>query len=57
MYGGIKTLKRNVKTTLRLAYQGCKNLTHTSKISRVERTQIVATYTFTIHVLVTFPDC
>jgi len=33
MFGGIKikTLKHNVKATLRLAYHGCKNLTHTSK--------------------------
>ena len=27
MCGGIKTLKHNVWTTLRLAYHGCKNLT------------------------------
>jgi len=31
MCGGIKTLKHNVKTTLQVAYHGCKNLTHTSE--------------------------
>jgi len=46
MYGGIKTLRHNLGTTLRLAYHGCKNLTHTSKTRHV-----------TIHVFVTFSDC
>jgi len=41
MYGGIKTLKHNVGTTLRLAYHGCKNLTHTSKTRQLKRTQLV----------------
>jgi len=41
MYGGIKTLKHNVGTTLRIAYHGCKNLTHTSKTRHVKRTQLV----------------
>jgi len=41
MYGGIKTLKHNVGTTLRLAYHGCKNLTHTSKTRHVKRNQLV----------------
>ena len=31
MCGGIKMLKHNVWTTLRLAYHGCKNFTHTNK--------------------------
>jgi len=31
MRGCIKTLKHNVRTTLQLAYHGCKYLTHTSK--------------------------
>ena len=48
--GGIKTLKHNVRTTLQLAYHGCKNLTHTSKTSHVQCTQIVATVGFTIRV-------
>jgi len=43
MCGGIKTLRQNVWTTLRLAYHGCKNLTHTSKTRQVKRTQMVAT--------------
>ena len=43
MCGGIKTLKHNVWTTLRLAYHRCKNLTHTSKTRQVKRTQMVAT--------------
>jgi len=43
--------------TVRLAYRGCKNLTHTSKIRQVQRTQMVATAMFTIRVLVTFSDC
>jgi len=41
MYGSIKTLKHSVGTTLRLAYHGCKNLTHTSKTCHVKRTQMV----------------
>ena len=36
MSGGIKTLKHNVRTTLQLAYHGCKNLTHTSKTAHVQ---------------------
>jgi len=50
MCGGIKTLKHNVKTTLQLAYHGCKNLTHTSKTRHVKRTQMVVTVRFTIRV-------
>jgi len=34
MSGGIKTLKHNVRTTLQLAYHGCKNLTHEQNSSR-----------------------
>jgi len=34
--GGIKTLKHNVRTTLQLAYHGCKNLTHTRKTRHVK---------------------
>jgi len=41
MYGGIKTLKHSVGTALRLAYDGCENLTHTSKTRHVKRTQLV----------------
>jgi len=41
MYGGIKTLKHNLRTALRLAYHGCKNLTHTSKTHHVKRTQLI----------------
>ena len=48
MRGGIKTLKHNVRTTLQLAYHGCKNLTHTSKTPHVKRTQMVVTVRFTI---------
>jgi len=48
--GGIKTLKHNVRTTLQLAYHGCKNLTHTSKTPHVKRTQMVVTVRFTIRV-------
>jgi len=48
MSGSIKTLKHNVKTTLQLAYHGCKNLTHTSKTAHVQRTQMVVTVRFTI---------
>jgi len=43
--------------TLRLAYHGCKNLTHTSKTRQVKRTQMVATARFTIRAFVTFSDC
>jgi len=50
MNGGIKTSKHNVRTTLQLAYNGCKNLTHTSKTRHVQRTQIVVTVRFTIRV-------
>ena len=50
MCDGIKTLKHNVKTTLQLAYHGCKNLTRTSKIRHVKRTQMVVTVRFTIRV-------
>jgi len=54
----IKTLKHNVWTTLRLAYHGCKNLTHTSKTCQVKRTQMVANGSrFTIRVFVTFSYC
>ena len=54
--GGIKTLKRNVRTTMQLAYPGCKNLTHTSKIRHVKRTQMVVTVRFTIRVFLTISD-
>jgi len=57
MCGGIKTLKHNVSTTLRHAYHGCKNLTHTSKTRQVKRTEMVATGGFTILAFVTFSDC
>ena len=50
MRGGIKSLKHNVRTTLQLAYHGCKNLTHTSKTPHVKRTQMVVTVRFTIRV-------
>jgi len=50
MSGGIKTLKHNVRTTLQLAYHGCKNLTNTSKTAHVQRTQIIVTVRFTIRV-------
>ena len=45
MCGGVKTLKHNLRNNLRLAYNGSKNLTHTSKTRQVKRTQIVATAT------------
>ena len=50
MCGGIKTLKHSVRTTLQLAYHGCKNLTHTSKIGlrHVNRIQMFVTVRFTI---------
>jgi len=57
MCGGIKILKHNVCTTLRLAYYGCKNLTHTSKTRQVKRTRMVATDRFTIRAFVNFSDC
>ena len=50
----IKTLKHNVRTTLRLAYHGCKNLTHMSKTRQVKRTQMVTFARFTIRVLLFF---
>ena len=56
MCGGIKTLKHNVRTTLQVAFHGCKNLTHTSKTGQVKRTQLVATAKFTIRVFLTFSD-
>jgi len=34
MCGGIKTLKPNVRTTLKLAYHGCNNHTHEQNTSR-----------------------
>ena len=37
MCGGRNTLKHNVRTTLRLAYHGCKDVTHTSKTRQVKR--------------------
>jgi len=57
MCGDIKTSKNNVRTTLQLAYHGCKNLTHTSKTRQVQRTQLVVTVRFTIRVFLTFSDC
>jgi len=57
MYGGIKTLKYNFWTTLRVAHHGCKNLTHTSKTRQVKRTQMVTTGRFTIVAFDTFSDC
>jgi len=42
---------------VRLAYHGCKNLTHTSKTRQVKCTQMVATGRFTIHAFVTFSNC
>ena len=56
MCSGIKTLKHNVRTTLQLAYHGCKNLTHTSKIRQIKRNQMVVTVRFTIRVFLTFSD-
>jgi len=37
MCGGINTLKQNLRTSLRLAYHGHKNLAHTSKTRLVKR--------------------
>ena len=56
MCGGIKMLKHNVWITLRLAYHGCKNLTHTSKTRQVKLTHMAATGRFTIVAFVTFSD-
>ena len=56
MYGGIKTLKHNVKTTVQVVYHGCKNLTHTSKTRHVKRIQMIVTVRFTIRVFLTFSD-
>jgi len=56
MCGGRKTLKHNVRTTLQLAYHGCKNLTRTTKPRLVKRTQMVVTVRFTIRVFLTFSD-
>jgi len=56
MRGGIKTLKHDVRTTLQLAYHGCKYLTHTSKTRHVNRTHMVVTVRFTIRVFLTFSD-
>ena len=56
MCGGKKTLKHNMKTTLQLAYNGCKNLTHTSKTRQVKRTQMVVTARFTIRTFLSFSD-
>jgi len=56
MCGGIKTLKHNVRTTLQLAYHGCKNLTHTSKTRHVKRIQMVVTVRFTIRVFLAFSN-
>jgi len=38
MCGGIKTLKQKVRTTLQIAYHGCKNLTHARNTRQVKRT-------------------
>ena len=54
MCGGIKTLKHNVRTTLQLAYHGCKYLTHTSTTRHEKRTQMVVTVRFTIRLFLTF---
>ena len=54
MYGGITTLKHNVRITLQLAYNVCIYLTHTSKTRHVKRTQMVVTVWFTIRVFLTF---
>ena len=56
MCSGIKTLKHNVRTSLQLAFHGCKNLTHTSKTRHVKRTPMVVTVTSTIRVFPTFSD-
>jgi len=56
MCGGIKTLKHNVRTTLQVAYHGCKNLTHANNARHVKRTQMVVTVRFKIRVFLTFSD-
>ena len=56
MCGGMKTLKHNVRTTLQLAYHGCRNLTPTSKTRQAKRTQMLVTVRFTIRVFLTFSD-
>jgi len=57
MCGGMKTLKRNVRTTLQAAFHGCKNLTHTSKTRHVKRTQTIVIVKYTIRVFLTFKTC
>ena len=56
MCGGIKTLKYNVRTTLQIAYYGCKNLTHTSITLHVKHTQLVVAVRLTTRVFLTFSD-
>ena len=56
MCSGIKTLKHNVRTTLPVAYHGCKILIHRSKTRHVKRTQMIVTVRFTIRVYPTFSD-
>jgi len=56
MCGGMKTSKHNVRTTFQLAYQGCKNLTHTNKTHHVKCTQMVLTVSFAIRVLLAYSD-
>jgi len=53
---GINNLKHNVRSTLQLAYHGCKNLTHASKIRHAKHTKMVVTARFTIRVFLTFSD-
>ena len=50
MCGGIKinTPKHNMRTTMRLAYHGCKTLTHTSRTRQGKRTPMVATPRLTL---------
>ena len=57
MCGDIKTLKQKVRTTLRLTYRSCKNLTHKSKTRQVKRTQMFASAWLTIRTIVTFSNC
>ena len=52
--GGIKSSKHNLRTTLQLAYQDCKNLAHTSKTRHVKRTQMAVIVKFTIRVFLTY---
>ena len=54
MCGGIKTLKHNIWTTLRLVYHGCKNHTYTNKTRQLKRTQMVAAGRFMIRALLLF---